>query len=74
MAKFQENREYVTTGQASKISGLSAAYFTHLLREGILEGYQLAHNWVIYKDSLDRFLATPRKPGPRGPRKKTKNK
>ena len=68
--KFQEDREYVTTAQAAQMTGLSKAYFTHLLRQEILEGFQLARNWVIYKDSLEKFLASPRKPGPKGPRKK----
>ncbi len=64
------NREYITTSQAAKRSGLSNIYLARLLREGKLEGFQLAREWVIYTDSLEKFLATPRKSGPKGPRKK----
>jgi len=64
------SREYITTSQAAKRSGLSNVYLTQLLRKGTLEGFQLAREWLIYTDSLERFLATPRKSGPKGPRKK----
>lgn len=64
------NREYITTSQAAERSGLSNIYLARLLREGKLEGFQVAREWVIYTDSLEKFLATPRKSGPKGPRKK----
>ena len=68
------NREYITTTQAAKRSGLSNIYLARLLREGKLEGFQLAREWVVYTDSLENFLATPRKSGPKGPRKKQTQK
>ena len=68
------NREYITTSQAAKRSGLSNIYLARLLREGKLEGYQLAREWIVYTDSLEKFLATPRKSGPKGPRKKPTEK
>ena len=67
---LKDNRELVTTIQAVERSGLSKTYLTQLLRKGTLEGFQLGREWLIYTDSLDKFLATPRKPGPHGPRKK----
>ncbi len=68
MAKIIDtNREYITTPQASELSGLSKVYLANLLRKGTLEGFQLAREWFIYTDSLEKFLATPRKSGPRGP-------
>ncbi len=63
-------REYITTTEASKRSGLSKTYLTQLLRKGTLEGVQLARDWLIYIDSFEQFLAMPRKPGPKGPRRK----
>jgi excisionase family DNA binding protein len=63
------NREYITTSEAAKRSNLSSIYLAQLARQGKLEGFQLGREWFIYADSLERFLATPRKPGPRGPRK-----
>ena len=65
------NREVLTTAQAVERSRLSKTYLTQLLRKGELEGFQLAREWLIYTDSLEHFLATPRKPGPHGPRKKS---
>lgn len=64
------NREYITTPEAAKRSGLSKVYLAHLLKRGTLEGFQMARDWFIYTDSLDAFLAKPRKSGPKGPRKK----
>lgn len=67
---LDQNREYITTSQAAERSGLTNQHLARLLRTGKLEGFQLAREWVIYTDSLEKFLATPRKPGPKGPRKK----
>ncbi len=64
------NREYITTPQAAERSGLSKVYLAHLLKKGTLEGFQIGRDWCVYIDSLENFLATPRKSGPKGPRKK----
>ena len=66
---MQGNRAYLTTAQAQERSGLTQAYLSYLLRKHQIEGFRLAREWFIYMDSLDAFLATPRKPGPKGPRK-----
>jgi excisionase family DNA binding protein len=66
------NRPYISTPEAAERSGLSKAYLTLLLRKGVLEGFQLSRDWLIYTDSLEQFLATPRKSGPKGPRKKSR--
>jgi len=68
---IDSSRDYITTPQAAQRSGLSRIYLARLLREGTLEGFQLAREWFIYTDSLEKFLATPRKPGPKGPIKKS---
>ena len=65
------SRAYLTTPQAAQRTGFSKTYLTQLLRKGILEGFRLGRDWLIYTDSLESFLATNRKPGPKGPRKKT---
>jgi excisionase family DNA binding protein len=67
------NRPYITTPEAAERSNLSKAYITLLLRKGTLEGFQLSRDWLVYTDSLEHFLATPRKSGPKGPRKKSTN-
>jgi hypothetical protein len=65
------NREYIPTPEAARKSGLSRIYLARLLREHTLEGFQLGREWFVYTDSLEKFLATPRKPGPKGPFKKS---
>ena len=64
---IEQDRPYLTTPQAAQRSGLSPSYLAHLLRSRKLEGFRLAREWFIYIDSLDSFLAHPRKPGPKGP-------
>jgi hypothetical protein len=63
-------RPYLTTAQAVQRSGLTKSYLTYLLRQKKLEGfrYPSTREWFIYVDSLETFLATPRKSGPKGPR------
>ncbi len=73
LKKADLNREYITTSEAAKRSRLSSIYLAQLLRQGKLEGFRVAREWLIYVDSLDKFLATPRKSGPKGPRKKRPN-
>ena len=68
------HREYISTPEAAKRTGLSRVYMAQLLRKGTLEGFRLGREGFIYTDSLEQFLATDRKtgpkPGPKGPRKK----
>jgi len=70
MLTTQDHRSYLTTPQAAERTGLSKTYLTKLLRSGTLEGFRLGRDWLVYTDSLDRYLAVPHKPGPKGPRKK----
>jgi hypothetical protein len=72
LKNIETNRECVTTSQAAEQSGLSKVYLARLLREETVEGFQLARDWFIYTDSLEQFLATPRKSGPKGPIKRMK--
>lgn len=65
----EPRRDYLSTPQAAERAGLSTNYLAALLRKGVLEGFQLGRDWFVYTDSLERFLSTPRKPGPKGPRK-----
>jgi excisionase family DNA binding protein len=64
------NRDYLTTPQAADRANLSRLHIARLLRNKKLEGFQLGRSWVVYVDSLERYLANPRKTGPKGPRKK----
>ena len=70
MVTKKDDRSYITTPQAAAQTGFSKTYLTRLLRNGTLEGFRLGRDWLIYTDSLDRYLAVPHKPGPKGSRKK----
>jgi hypothetical protein len=64
------NREHIPTPDASKRSGLSKVHIVRLLKSNALEGFQMGRDWFVYTDSLEKYLATPRKPGPKGPIKR----
>lgn len=74
LKEIDPNREYITTSEAAKRSGLSTIYLAQLLRNGKIEGVQFAREWLVYTDSLEKYLATPHKPGPKGPIKKSPKK
>ena len=71
MPTTTNDRSFITTPQAEERTGYSKTYLTRLLRNGTLEGFRLGRDWLIFTDSLERFLALPHKPGPKGPRKKS---
>jgi hypothetical protein len=68
--ELEKGRPYLTTPEAGEIAKLSPNYIATLLRRKKLEGFQLGRDWVVYTDSLEKYLASDRKPGPKGPRKK----
>jgi len=74
LKQIDPNRAYITTPEASERSGLSTVHLARLLRNGKLEGVQLGREWLLYVDSLEKYLAVPRKPGPKGPIKRKKQK
>ena len=59
------NREYLPTPQAAKRANLSRLHIARLLRDKKLEGFQLGRERFVYVDSLERYLASPRKTGPK---------
>ena len=68
-------RRELTTQEASQLSGLSRNQITNLLRQGKIEGRNYSQRlWIVYADSLEQYLATPHKSGPKGPRKKSEQK
>jgi hypothetical protein len=69
LEKTETGREYITTPKAAEISGLTTNYIATLLRQGKLDGFRMARDWFVYTDSLEQFLKSNRKPGPKGPRK-----
>lgn len=69
--RISSDRVLLSTAEASSIAHLGREYIQRLLRQGRLEGVKLGHDWLVYEDSLQSFLAQPRKTGPKGPHKKT---
>lgn len=69
LKNIDTTRDYLTTPEAAERSGLTRVYLALLLRKGTLEGFRRGRDWFVYADSLEAFLATPRKSGPKGPRK-----
>ena len=69
--RISSERVLLSTAEASTIAHLGREYIQRLLRQGRLEGVKLGHDWLVYEDSLQRFLAQPRKTGPKGPRKQS---
>lgn len=64
------NRKYIPTPEASEKSGLSKVHIVRLLKSGAMDGFQMGRDWFVYSDSLEKYLAIPHKPGPKGPIKK----
>jgi excisionase family DNA binding protein len=71
--RMHNGRSVLTTAEASQRSGLSRDYILRLLSNKRIEGVQLlGREWMVYEDSLQAFLAQPRLPGRKGPRKQRK--
>ncbi len=65
---ISNDRVLLPSTEARKIAGFSRQHIQRLLRDKRIEGIKLAHDWLVYEDSLKAYLAQPRKPGPKGPR------
>lgn len=59
------DRVLLSTGEAVEVSGLSRVHIQRLLRFEQLEGVKLGHDWLVFEDSLTKYMAQPRKPGPK---------
>ncbi len=68
--RISGDRVLLSTTEAVELSGLSREHIQRLLRQKLLEGMKLGHDWLLFEDSLEAFLAQPRKTGPKGPHKK----
>jgi excisionase family DNA binding protein len=63
MQGISGDRVLLPTTEACKLTGFSREYIQRLLRSKRLEGVKLAHDWLVYQDSLVAFVAQPRKRG-----------
>ena len=63
--RISGDRVLLSTSEAMQISGFSREHIQRLLRRGKLDGMKLGHDWLVFEDALQAFLAQPRKPGPK---------
>ena len=63
--------DFVSTREAAERSGLSDSQICRLLRRRTVEGVKFGYTWAVYWPSLDAYLASDPKPGPK-PRMKAR--
>jgi excisionase family DNA binding protein len=59
----------ITTKEASEKYGLSPSYFRYLVKKDLVRGRKSGGTWLLDEASLKRYLARPRKPGPKPKRR-----
>lgn len=59
----------ITTREASEKYGLSTGFLRRLLLRKALKGRKSGGTWLLDEASLKRYLARPRKPGPKPKRR-----
>lgn len=65
LKNIDTSRECLPTPEAAKRANVSRLHIARLLRDKKLEGFQLGREWFVYVDSLENYLASPRKTGPK---------
>ena len=64
--------DYITAKEASELADLHHSHITLLATKGKIKAFRFGHAWMIYKPSLEAYLTSDRKPGPKPKRKKKK--
>ena len=57
--------EWMSTKEAAEYTGYSPSNLRYLLRQGKIEGRKLGRDWFTTKESLDAYLASNPRPGPK---------
>ena len=65
LKNIDTSRDCLSTPQAAQRAQVSRLHIARLLRDKKLEGFQLGREWFVYVDSLESYLASPRKTGPK---------
>ena len=65
MPQVVGNRTILSITEACQQYDLSPSYLGLLARKHQIESFKMGLMWLIYEDSLQRFLDHPRKPGPK---------
>ena len=61
-------KNYISTQQAATRYGLAQDYFSLLASRGTIKGVKIARNWLLYVPSLEEYMRSRPKRGPK-PRK-----
>jgi excisionase family DNA binding protein len=55
--------KYVTTRQAADLLGVKTEHINHLLIAKKIDGRKLGYSWLVFKPSLEKYLANKSKGG-----------
>jgi excisionase family DNA binding protein len=50
--------KYVTTAQAANLLGVKQRRIQALLKNGIVKGMQLGHDWLVFTPSLEKYYTS----------------
>jgi excisionase family DNA binding protein len=56
---------WVTPTEAAELIGVTAAHVRYLAREGLIESRKFGASWMIRRESIERYAAVERRPGPK---------
>jgi excisionase family DNA binding protein len=59
------NRPILAVSEASAVSGFTRNHINYLITQGVLDAVKVGPVWLVYEDSLRRYMAAPRRPGPK---------
>ena len=59
------NRPILSVAEASVFSGFTRTHINYLITQGQLDAVKVGSIWLVYEDSLSRYMASPHKPGPK---------
>lgn len=60
-----DGRKLLSTSEAHNRSGLSRDHIGLMIRRGQISAMKVGNYWFIYEESLNSYLDSPRKPGPK---------
>jgi excisionase family DNA binding protein len=60
-----DGRALLSTTEAHERSGLSRDHLGLMIRRGRIAAMKIGNNWFIFEESLNSYLHSARKPGPK---------
>ena len=62
---IEANRPVLTVAEASVLAGFTRTHINYLITQSQLDAVKVGSIWLVYEDSLRRYMAAPHKPGPK---------